>query len=151
MYRSGYCHWLVGGDKDHWSAIATDQLQFGHKSPFDTDLHFGLYSDSDHWNGHAHTGPTPLHTVLQHHWDVHKPIPEFETYKSIYVGKLSSQWLLWKMVSSVRAAISAACKSGGVVSGKVQERRKVTLIQLVWEPRPARHHPATGYNGLGEL
>ena len=62
-FRSGFCHRSVGGDKDHWAAIATNWWQFGHKSPIDTDLHFGLYSGSDCSNGRTHTGPALAHTT----------------------------------------------------------------------------------------
>ena len=53
-----------------------------------------------------------------------------------------------KLPDLVKAALSSACNSGKILSWKVQESDKGTLIQLVWKPRLERQDrdSALGFN-----
>ena len=41
------------------------------------------------------------------------------------------------------SAISSACESGRPLSWKIQEGKRGTLIQLIWEPQPAQSERTT--------
>ena len=53
-----------------------------------------------------------------------------------------------KLPDLVKAALSSACNSSKILSWKVQESEKGTLIQLVWKPRLERQDrdSALGFN-----